>query len=95
MPPYPEAAWSHRAIAQRVAGTCCAPVSASQVGRILTDLDLEPHKIRGWLTRRVLRHRDFASREGLIEKCETYAIGHNETAEPYRWTHEGIPLKAA
>ncbi|MCX4808128.1 hypothetical protein OG594_42185 [Streptomyces sp. NBC_01214] len=78
-----------------MAGTRCAPVSASRVGRILTDLDLEPHEVRGWLTRRVLRHGDFASREGLIERSETYAIGHNETAEPYRWTDEGTPLKAA
>lgn len=51
-PPHPEATWSHRAIAARVAGTCFAPVSASQVGRILADLDLKPHKVRGWLTRR-------------------------------------------
>lgn len=51
-PPHPEATWSHRAIAQRVAGTCFASVSASQVGRILADLDLKPHKVRGWLTRR-------------------------------------------
>ena len=51
-PPHPEATWSHRAIAAQVAGTCFAPVSASQVGRILADLDLKPHKVRGWLTRR-------------------------------------------
>ncbi|MER7794727.1 IS630 family transposase [Streptomyces sp. NPDC097640] len=51
-PPHPEATWSHRAIAQKVAGTCFAPVSASQIGRILADLDLKPHKVRGWLTRR-------------------------------------------
>jgi transposase len=251
-PPHPEATWSHRAIAQRVAGTCFAPVSASQVGRILADLDLKPHKVRGWLTRRdtpnfwqrasevcalyfdppegavvlsidektaiaarsrrhpgrparpgeparqefeyrrhgtaslvaaldvrtgevltevitrndartftaflerldraiapgkeihvvldngsshtakhtkawlaahprwhvrwtpphaswlnqielffsaltrrVLRHGDFASRDDLIEKLEAYTIGHNRTARPYRWTYEGTPLKAA
>jgi transposase/transposase-like protein len=27
-------------------------VSASQIGRILADLDLKPHRVRGWLTRR-------------------------------------------
>ncbi|MEU8927106.1 IS630 family transposase [Kitasatospora sp. NPDC048545] len=251
-PPYPEAIWSHRAIAPRVAGTCFAPVSASQVGRILADLDLKPHKVRGWLTRRdtpdfwqraadvcalylnppegavvlsidektaiaarsrrrpgrparpgepvrqefeyrrhgtaslvaaldvrtgevlteviarndavtftafleqldqviapgkeihvvldngsshtakhtkawlaahprwhvrltpphaswlnqvelffsaltrrVVRHGDFTGRDDLIDKLETYAIGHNETAKPYPWTYEGSPLKAA
>ncbi|RPK36716.1 hypothetical protein EES39_31715 [Streptomyces sp. ADI92-24] len=51
-PPHPGVTWSHRAIAQRVAGTCFAPLSASQVGRILAGLDLKPHKVRGWLTRR-------------------------------------------
>lgn len=50
---------------------------------------------RSALTRRVLRHGDFASRNDLIEKLEAYVIGHNETIKPYRWTHEGTPLKAA
>ncbi|MFE5586413.1 IS630 family transposase [Kitasatospora sp. NPDC056531] len=251
-PPHSEATWSHRAIAQKVASTCFAPVSASQVGRILADLDLKPHKVRGWLTRRdtpdfwqcaadvcvlyldppegavvlsidektaiaarsrrhpgrparpgeparqefeyrrhgtaslvaafdvrtgevltevicrndavtfttfldqldraiapdkeihvvldngsshtarhtktwlaahprwhvrwtpphaswlnqvelffsaltrrVLRHGDFASRDDLIDKLEAYVIGHNETAKPYRWTYDATPLKAA
>ncbi|WP_411107030.1 IS630 family transposase [Streptomyces sp. cmx-4-9] len=252
MPPHPEGTWSHRAVAQRVAGACLVSVSASQVGRILAGLDLKPHKVRGWLTRRdtpdfwqrasavcalyldppegagvlsidektaiaarsrrypgrparpgeparqefeyrrdgtaslvaaldvrtgevlteviarnnaatftafldqldraiapgkeihvvldngsphtakhtkawlaahprwhvrwtpphaswlnqvelffsaltrrVVRHGDFTSRDDLIEKLEAYVIGHNETAQPYRWTYEGTPLKAA
>jgi transposase len=51
-PPHPAATWTHRAIAERVARTLFAAVSPSQVGRILADLDLKPHKVRGWLTRR-------------------------------------------
>ncbi|MFJ4776150.1 helix-turn-helix domain-containing protein [Streptomyces sp. NPDC088762] len=51
-PPHPESTWSHRTIAARVAGTVFAAISASQVGRILADLDLKPHRVRGWLTRR-------------------------------------------
>ncbi|MEV7342281.1 transposase [Streptomyces sp. NPDC093544] len=47
------------------------------------------------LTRRVLRHGDFASRDDLIDKLEAYAVGHNETANPYCWTYEGTRLKAA
>ncbi|MDQ0945984.1 IS630 family transposase [Streptomyces sp. V1I1] len=47
------------------------------------------------LTRRVLRHGDFASRDDLINKLESYVIKHNDTAKPYRWTYEGTPLKAA
>jgi transposase len=51
-PPRPRATWTHRAIAERVAGTVFATISPSQVGRVLMDLDLKPHKVRGWLTRR-------------------------------------------
>ncbi|MFE7750655.1 IS630 family transposase [Streptomyces sp. NPDC057428] len=251
-PPHPEATWSHRTIAARVAGTVFAAISASQVGRILADLDLKPHRVRGWLTRRdtpdfwdraadvcdlyrnppqcavvlsidektaiaarsrrhpgrparpdaparqefeyrrhgtacllaaldvrtgevlteviarndavtftafldqldsaiapgqdihivldngsshtakhtkkwlaahprwtvhwtpphaswlnqielyfsamtrrVLRHGDFSSRDDLIDKLETYVIGRNETAKPYKWTYDGTPLKTA
>ncbi|WP_331732845.1 IS630 family transposase [Streptomyces sp. NBC_01718] len=51
-PPHPEATWSHRTIAAQVASTVFASISASQVGRILADLDLKPNRVRGWLTRR-------------------------------------------
>jgi transposase len=46
----PEAAshWTHRAIAEHLAAS---GISASQVGRILADLDLKPHLVRSWLTR--------------------------------------------
>ncbi|NVK80047.1 hypothetical protein [Streptomyces morookaense] len=47
------------------------------------------------LTRRAVRHGNFANRDDLIGKLEAYVIGHNETAKPYRWTYEGTPLKAA
>jgi transposase len=47
------------------------------------------------LTRRVVRHGDFPSREDLINKIETYVIEKNTTAKPYRWTYDGTPLKAA
>lgn len=50
--PHPEATWSHRAIARKVADTCFVSVSASRVGRILAGLDLKPHTVRGRLTRR-------------------------------------------
>lgn len=47
------------------------------------------------LARRVLRHGDFASRDDLIDKVDTYVIAHNTVAKPYRWTYDGTPLKAA
>ncbi|MDJ0386441.1 helix-turn-helix domain-containing protein [Streptomyces sp. G-G2] len=51
-PAHPAATWTHRAIAERVAQTVSAYIPPSQVGRIIAELDLKPHKIRGWLTRR-------------------------------------------
>lgn len=52
-PVHPAATWTHRAIAERVARTVLsANISPSHVGRILADVDLKPHKVRGWLTRR-------------------------------------------
>lgn len=47
------------------------------------------------MTRRVLRHGDFSGRDDLIDKLETYVIGHNETAKPYKGTYDDTPLKAA
>ncbi|QES51975.1 hypothetical protein DEJ50_33260 [Streptomyces venezuelae] len=47
------------------------------------------------LTRRVLRHGDFSSRDDLIDKLESNVITRNETAKPYRWTYDGSPLKTA
>ncbi|MFB9187437.1 IS630 family transposase, partial [Dactylosporangium sucinum] len=41
------------------------------------------------LTRRVVRHGDFTSRDDLINKIETYVIAKNTTAKPYRWTYDG------
>jgi transposase len=41
--------WSHRLLAEYLDDL---GISASQVGRILADLDIKPHQVRGWLTRR-------------------------------------------
>ncbi len=49
IPPGPESTWSHQAIADSLPEVA---ISASQVGRILADCDLKPHRVRGWLTRR-------------------------------------------
>jgi transposase len=47
------------------------------------------------LAKTVIRYGNFSSRDDLIEKIETYILGKNETARPYRWTYDGTPLKAA
>ena len=47
--PEVDSQWSHRLIAEALADD--VGISASQVGRILADLDLKPHRVRGWLTR--------------------------------------------
>jgi transposase len=49
VPPEGVSAWTHALIAGQLAGT---GISVSQAGRILADLDLRPHKVRGWLNRR-------------------------------------------
>ncbi len=47
-PPAGQAAWTHSSIAGQLAET---GISASQVGRILAEADLRPHRVRGWLNR--------------------------------------------
>ena len=46
--PEADSVWTHRLIAEHLADV---GISASQVGRILADLDLKPHRVRSWLTR--------------------------------------------
>jgi transposase len=48
--PEADAQWSHRLLAEHLAAAQI-PISASQIGRILADLDLKPHRVRGWLNR--------------------------------------------
>jgi transposase len=48
-PPDPAGHWTHQAIADRLSDT---GISADTVGTILKDLDLKPHLVRGWLTRK-------------------------------------------
>lgn len=48
-PPDPAGHWTHQAVADRLADT---GISADTVGVILKDLDLKPHLVRGWLTRK-------------------------------------------
>lgn len=43
--------WTHAAIAAHLRGQHQIPISPSQVGRILADLDVKPHLVRGWLNR--------------------------------------------
>ncbi|MFJ7273554.1 IS630 family transposase, partial [Kitasatospora sp. NPDC098663] len=45
------------------------------------------------LTRAVLRHGDFTSRDDLIEKMDAWMIHRNEHARPFHWTYQGTPLK--
>jgi len=48
LPPDGESQWSHRLIAEHLADT---GICVWQVGRILAELDLKPHRVRGWLNR--------------------------------------------
>ena len=70
--PEVDSQWSHRLIAEALDEV---GISASQVGRILADLDLKPHLVRGWLTRP--DDPDFAERAvdvcGL-EACQVVCV---------------------
>jgi transposase len=47
-PPDPASHWSHSQLAKELAEV---GISASQIGRILADLDIQPHRVRSWITR--------------------------------------------
>jgi transposase len=47
-PPDPASHWSHSQLAKALADM---GISASQLGRILADLDIKPHRVRSWITR--------------------------------------------
>lgn len=51
VPPGPETVWTHTTIAEHLLQEHRIPISASQTGRILRDLDVKPHLVRGWLNR--------------------------------------------
>ncbi len=63
--PEADSQWSHRLLAQYLETDGISP---SQVGRILADLDLKPHRVRGWLTRR--SSPDFFPRAAAV--CDLY-----------------------
>lgn len=50
-PPEPDSQWTHASIAGHLRRTRGIGISVSQVGRILAEADLKPHKVRGWLNR--------------------------------------------
>jgi len=50
-PPETDSQWTHQAIAEHLDHTRGIQISASQVGRILAEADIKPHKVRGWLNR--------------------------------------------
>jgi len=47
-PPDPASHWSHAQLAKELADM---GISASQIGRILAELDIKPHRVRSWITR--------------------------------------------
>jgi transposase len=47
-PPDPASHWRHSQLAKALADM---GISASQIGRILADLDIKPHRVRSWITR--------------------------------------------
>lgn len=48
VPPPQVSVWTHALLAAQLADT---GISASQIGRVLAELELRPHRVRGWLNR--------------------------------------------
>lgn len=46
-PPEEDSQWTHRAVAAHLRDSDGVGISESQVGRILGEADLKPHKVRG------------------------------------------------
>lgn len=63
--PEADSQWSHQLLGEHLGGDGISP---SQIGRILADLDLKPHRVRGWLTRRP--SPDFFTRAAVV--CDLY-----------------------
>ena len=71
VPPEDRPEWTHALIAAEVAGT---GISASQAGRILADLELRPHKVRGWL-RRAGDDRFWAQAAAVCDASRVVPVG--------------------
>jgi transposase len=72
--PEVDTVWSHRLLAEHLEPV--DGISASQIGRILADLDLKPHRVRGWLTRRA----DPAFFTRASEVCDLYLHQPDQSA---------------
>jgi transposase len=66
-PPDPASHWSHSQLAQELADM---GISASQIGRILADLDIKPHRVRSWIT----RPEDPGFWERAADSCGLYLV---------------------
>jgi transposase len=66
-PPDPASHWSHRQLAQALSDI---GISASQIGRILADLDIKPHRVRSWIT----RPQDPGFWERTVDICGLYLV---------------------
>jgi transposase len=66
-PPDPASHWTHSQLAKELADL---GISASQIGRILADLDIKPHRVRGWIT----RPDDPAFWERAADVCGLYLV---------------------
>jgi transposase len=64
--PEADSHWSHTLLAARLHDEI--GISAAQIGRILAELDLKPHRVRGWLTRP--RDPQFFTRAAAV--CQLY-----------------------
>ena len=79
-PPDPASHWSHSQLAKELADM---GISASQIGRILADLDIKPHRVRSWIT----RPDDPGFWERAADICGLYLVPPTN-ALVLRWTRD-------
>lgn len=65
VPPPEVSVWTHALLAAQLADT---GISASQIGRVLGELELRPHRVRGWLNR--ASDEQFWAQAGAV--CDLY-----------------------
>jgi transposase len=47
------------------------------------------------VSRKVIKHGNFSSRDDLVSKLMAFITRYNDTARPFAWTYSGAPLKVA
>ncbi|WP_245969543.1 transposase [Thiocapsa rosea] len=76
-PAVPVTHWTHAALAEEViARGIVTEISAHSIGRFLREVDLKPHRTRGWIN----SPRDAQFEDKCRDVCETYCLAPERAA---------------